>query len=88
MAEPIDRARVEALTLVLVKALMPDLAMFPPSRDDAFIVLNALAITVGTVLAGADRNARRFFDKALAGQMELVRREEGGQLYSPRPGHA
>lgn len=90
MADGFNQERVEQLASALMKVLVPTLAQYPPSRDHVLVALNALAFATATILAGVDRNGRRFFEKALADNIAEVRRAErtGAIRRGPDPGHA
>lgn len=75
MSETLDRERIEALSTDLLHAIRANYYRGPVSRDRAFEALNALAVAVAVVLngcdsAGADGEARAFFEKALEQQIE------------------
>jgi hypothetical protein len=72
----LESLRVEQLAvefmLVVRRHYVRNLEQTHPDR--ALEILNALAVTVETVLAGCDERAERFFDQARAQQrMELDR---------------
>lgn len=73
-AEPLDRARVEDLAARLLAELRVEMTKFPVSRDNVFVVLNALAVAAASVLAATDRDGRRFFEAALADNLALLLR--------------
>ncbi len=62
----LDRERVEALSLALFAPVRQELQAPVPDRDNVFVVLNALAFVVGTVLAGTDARAMEFFNDVVA----------------------
>lgn len=78
MPDEIDRARVEELAARLLEQLRPELARFPPSRENVWVALNALAGAAATVLSATDRDARRFFDQAVRDNIAELRREAAG----------
>lgn len=75
---PVDRARVEALSERLLAAVRIELAWQPPSRDNAFVALNALAISTAIILAGVEGSleAQRFFHNALVDNVADLRHQE------------
>ena len=64
--EAVDRRRAEQLTAGIMGPVLTALASRPPSRENVFVVLNALAVAAATVILGTDEEAREFFDRALA----------------------
>lgn len=74
MTAALDRQRVEQLAARLLAQLQPELQRVPPSRDNVFVALNALAFAAASVLAAIDRSGRRFFDQALADNIAEIRR--------------
>jgi hypothetical protein len=86
LPDELDRARVERLAAEIMRAIRPELARFPPSRENVFTALNPLAFAAAAVLAGTDRNGRRFFEKAIADNIKEVRAAEARGDLRP-PGH-
>ena len=75
MADELDRARVEGLVMAIMEPIRDHYLAGPPGRGRVLEALNALATTVATVVAGTgDREARRFFDQALSGELDDLKR--------------
>jgi hypothetical protein len=78
MAENIDRERTEALAQDLVRTVF---ATPLETREDVFIVLDAIAWVAATVLAGtalrpglrSDGAAMEFFSRALRDSLQKIR---------------
>jgi hypothetical protein len=76
---PVDGARVAALSEQLLTSVHAELAQQPPSRENVFVALNALAISTAIVLAGTEDSleAQRFFHDALVAQVADLKRQAG-----------
>jgi hypothetical protein len=77
--EPIDRERMEALTIKLLRATRDHLRTGPIGKDRVFEALNALAAVTALVISGVDElgdgdTAERFFQDALSQQRAHTRR--------------
>jgi hypothetical protein len=65
----LDRQRIEALSIAVLKPIQANYHRGPVSRDRVYEALNALAFAVATVVQGAQPNeAHDFFMRAYAMQ--------------------
>jgi hypothetical protein len=74
MSEPLDEERVRVIAKQLFKIVVDHYKSSPtPERSHVLEVLNALAVTTGTVLAGCDARAHVFFILGLENQITELR---------------
>jgi hypothetical protein len=83
MNDLLDNDRVEFLAKRFMGIVRSHYLEGPTGRDRVLEVLNALAVTVAFVLAGAggDDSAQEFFNEALENQIEeiLARKEQSAE---------
>ena len=73
-AGEVDRARVEPLTVEILRLIRPELTREPHGRENVFVVLNALPGAAAPLIAGTrDDRARQFFGQALADNIATLR---------------
>jgi hypothetical protein len=78
-ASPLDCMAVSGLSEALTREVCEHYRSRPIARSTVFEALNALALTTAAVIYGTDaqQQARRFFELALARQLEEYDREKG-----------